>query len=94
MFKKAWPGIMRTVYRNHERFENTYFKKFTGFYVTGDGKTNTITSNSVSQLCVFALEIGGNQVQGAIKTFLRSYNFCLSQVAGGIKTATTGSPEE
>lgn len=29
---------MRTVYRNHERFENTYFKKFPGFYVTGDGK--------------------------------------------------------
>lgn len=29
---------MRTVYRNHERFENTYFKKFPGYYVTGDGK--------------------------------------------------------
>uniref|UniRef100_A0A671VMP0 Acetyl-coenzyme A synthetase n=1 Tax=Sparus aurata TaxID=8175 RepID=A0A671VMP0_SPAAU len=37
VFKRPWPGIMRTVYRNHERFENTYFKKFPGFYVTGDG---------------------------------------------------------
>ncbi|KAM4605343.1 acyl-CoA synthetase short chain family member 2 like [Polymixia lowei] len=37
VFKRPWPGIMRTVYRNQERFENIYFKKFPGFYVTGDG---------------------------------------------------------
>uniref|UniRef100_A0A8C5AFJ5 Acetyl-coenzyme A synthetase n=1 Tax=Gadus morhua TaxID=8049 RepID=A0A8C5AFJ5_GADMO len=37
VFKRPWPGIMRTVYNNHERFENVYFKKFPGFYVTGDG---------------------------------------------------------
>ncbi|KAK6491113.1 acyl-CoA synthetase short chain family member 2 like [Huso huso] len=37
VFKQPWPAIMRTVYGNHERFENTYFKKFPGFYVTGDG---------------------------------------------------------
>ncbi|KAM7379640.1 hypothetical protein PAMP_005182 [Pampus punctatissimus] len=37
VFRRPWPGIMRTVYSNHERFENTYFKKFPGFYVTGDG---------------------------------------------------------
>uniref|UniRef100_A0A3Q2FFU8 Propionate--CoA ligase n=1 Tax=Cyprinodon variegatus TaxID=28743 RepID=A0A3Q2FFU8_CYPVA len=37
VFRKPWPGIMRTVYENHERFENIYFKKFPGFYVTGDG---------------------------------------------------------
>ncbi|XP_008432543.1 acyl-CoA synthetase short chain family member 2 like [Poecilia reticulata] len=37
VFRKPWPGIMRTVYENHERFENTYFNKFPGFYVTGDG---------------------------------------------------------
>jgi acyl-coenzyme A synthetase/AMP-(fatty) acid ligase len=28
---------MRTVYGNHERFETTYFKKFPGYYCTGDG---------------------------------------------------------
>lgn len=39
VFKRPWPGIMRTVFGNHERFENTYFKKFPGFYVTGDGKS-------------------------------------------------------
>ncbi|XP_040129816.1 acetyl-coenzyme A synthetase, cytoplasmic isoform X3 [Ictidomys tridecemlineatus] len=37
VFKQPWPGIMRTVYGNHTRFETTYFKKFPGYYVTGDG---------------------------------------------------------
>ncbi|XP_030629309.1 acyl-CoA synthetase short chain family member 2 like [Chanos chanos] len=37
VFRKPWPGIMRAVYGNQERFESTYFKKFPGFYVTGDG---------------------------------------------------------
>ncbi|XP_053553108.1 acetyl-coenzyme A synthetase, cytoplasmic isoform X2 [Bombina bombina] len=37
VFKQPWPAIMRTLYGNHERFETTYFKKFPGYYVTGDG---------------------------------------------------------
>lgn len=37
VFKQPWPSIMRTLYGNHERFENTYFRKFPGYYVAGDG---------------------------------------------------------
>ncbi|XP_060914290.1 acetyl-coenzyme A synthetase, cytoplasmic-like isoform X3 [Labrus mixtus] len=37
VFKQPWPGVMRTVYGNHQRFETVYFKKFPGYYVTGDG---------------------------------------------------------
>ncbi|XP_064486802.1 acetyl-coenzyme A synthetase, cytoplasmic-like [Ornithodoros turicata] len=37
VFKKPWPGMMRTVFENHVRYETTYFKKFPGFYCTGDG---------------------------------------------------------
>uniref|UniRef100_A0A8B9S6R4 Acetyl-coenzyme A synthetase n=1 Tax=Apteryx owenii TaxID=8824 RepID=A0A8B9S6R4_APTOW len=37
VFKQPWPGIMRTVYGNHQQFETTYFKKFPGYFVTGDG---------------------------------------------------------
>uniref|UniRef100_A0A669DDQ3 Acetyl-coenzyme A synthetase n=1 Tax=Oreochromis niloticus TaxID=8128 RepID=A0A669DDQ3_ORENI len=37
VFKQPWPGVMRTIYGSHERFESTYFKKFPGYYVTGDG---------------------------------------------------------
>ena len=32
-----WPGMMRTVYGDHERFRQTYFSTFPGLYFTGDG---------------------------------------------------------
>ena len=32
-----WPGQMRTVYGDHERFYNTYFASYPGMYFTGDG---------------------------------------------------------
>ena len=35
--KRSWPGQMRTVYGDHERFIDTYFKMFPGKYFTGDG---------------------------------------------------------
>ncbi|HEY8278519.1 MAG TPA: acetate--CoA ligase [Bdellovibrionota bacterium] len=33
----SWPGQMRTVFGDHERFEQTYFSTFPGKYFTGDG---------------------------------------------------------
>lgn len=33
----SWPGQARTVYKNHERFVNTYFTAYPGTYFTGDG---------------------------------------------------------
>ncbi len=33
----SWPGQMRTVYGDHERFFDTYFSQYPGFYFTGDG---------------------------------------------------------
>ncbi len=35
--KAAWPGIMRTTYGDHERFVQTYFSTYEGYYFTGDG---------------------------------------------------------
>lgn len=35
--KFPWPGMMRTVYGDHERFKQTYFSTFPGLYFTGDG---------------------------------------------------------
>ncbi len=34
--KRSWPGQMRTVYGDHERFKQTYFSQFPGYYFTGD----------------------------------------------------------
>src|SRR5579871_3633045 len=33
----SWPGQMRTVYGDHQRFVDTYFKAYPGYYFTGDG---------------------------------------------------------
>jgi acetyl-CoA synthetase len=33
----SWPGQMRTVYGDHRRFVDTYFKQYPGMYFTGDG---------------------------------------------------------
>ena len=35
--KRSWPGQMRTVFGDHERFIQTYFSTFKGLYMTGDG---------------------------------------------------------
>ena len=37
VIKKPWPGLMRTIYGQHERFKETYFIQFPGLYFTGDG---------------------------------------------------------
>jgi len=34
---RSWPGQMRTVYGDHQRFVDTYFKNYPGYYFTGDG---------------------------------------------------------
>ena len=35
--KESWPGQMRTVWGDHERFEKTYFADYKGYYFAGDG---------------------------------------------------------
>ncbi len=33
----SWPGQMRTIFGDHDRFVDTYFSQYKGFYFTGDG---------------------------------------------------------
>ncbi|NIP17195.1 MAG: acetate--CoA ligase [Xanthomonadales bacterium] len=37
IIKDSWPGQMRTVYGDHQRFIDTYFSQYHGYYFTGDG---------------------------------------------------------
>jgi len=37
VIRKPWPGLMRRVYGDAERFKKTYFERFPGVYTTGDG---------------------------------------------------------
>lgn len=35
--KSTWPSMARTVYKNHEKYMDTYLKPYPGYYFTGDG---------------------------------------------------------
>ena len=37
VIKDSWPGQMRSLYRDHERFVQAYFSAYRGMYFTGDG---------------------------------------------------------
>ncbi|MDX2425897.1 MAG: acetate--CoA ligase [Cycloclasticus sp.] len=37
VIKRPWPGIARTLYKNHDRFIDTYFASYPGYYFPGDG---------------------------------------------------------
>ena len=37
VLRHSWPGMMRTVYGDHQRFIDTYFRTYPGSYFTGDG---------------------------------------------------------
>jgi len=37
VIKKPWPGMERTIWKNPKRYVETYFSKFNGMYLTGDG---------------------------------------------------------
>ncbi len=44
--KTPWPGIARTVYGDHDRFIQTYFSTYKGYYFTGDGAHRYIRKKS------------------------------------------------
>ncbi|NIV72834.1 acetate--CoA ligase [Candidatus Saccharibacteria bacterium] len=70
--KSAWPALMRTVYGDHERFRQTYFDRFPGYYFTGDGARRDkdgyfwITGRVDDVLNVSGHRIGTAEVEGAI----------------------------
>jgi len=35
--ERPWPGLSRTIYKDHRRYEDTYFASYPGLYFTGDG---------------------------------------------------------
>ena len=70
--KSSWPGQMRTVYGDHQRFKETYFTQFEGYYFTGDGAFRDedgyywITGRVDDVLNVSGHRIGTAEVEGAI----------------------------
>ncbi|MCB0290961.1 MAG: acetate--CoA ligase [Calditrichaeota bacterium] len=87
--KQAWPSLMRTVYGDHDRFVQTYFARFPGYYFTGDGARRDedgyywITGRVDDVLNVSGHRIGTAEVEGAI-----------GQASGVAEAAVVGFPHE
>jgi acetyl-CoA synthetase len=70
--KHPWPSIMRTVYGDDQRFFNTYFSQFSGYYFTGDGAKRDkdgyfwITGRVDDVLNVSGHRIGSAEVESAL----------------------------
>jgi acetyl-CoA synthetase len=70
--KAAWPGMMRTLYGDHERFKQTYLSMYPGYYFSGDGARRDadgdywITGRVDDVLNVSGHRIGTAEVEGAI----------------------------
>ncbi len=70
--KDAWPGMMRTVFGNHKRFEETYFQTYPGYYFTGDGARRDadgyywITGRADDVLKVSGHRIGTADIESAL----------------------------
>ena len=72
VIKSSWPGQMRTIYGDHDRFLDVYFSQFPGYYFTGDGAKRDkdgyywITGRVDDVLNVSGHRIGTAEVEGAI----------------------------
>ena len=68
----SWPGQMRTVYKDHERFVQTYFSTYKGKYFTGDGAKRDadgyywITGRMDDVLNVSGHRLGTAEIESAI----------------------------
>jgi acetyl-CoA synthetase len=68
----AWPGMMRTVYGDHQRFVETYFSTYKGKYFTGDGCRRDadgyywITGRSDDVLKVSGHRMGTAEIESAL----------------------------
>lgn len=72
VISKPWPGLMQTVYGDHERFVNSYFKELPGFYLTGDQAHRDsdgyfwISGRSDDVLKISGHRIGTQEVESAL----------------------------
>ena len=70
--QRPWPSIMRTVYGDHQRFFETYFKKFPGKYFSGDGCKRDedgyywITGRVDDVIIVSGHNLGTAEIEGSI----------------------------
>lgn len=87
--KAPWPSIIRTTYGDHERYKNTYFTAFPGYYFSGDGALKDaegnyrITGRVDDVLNVSGHRIGTAEIENAINMH-----------TGVVESAVVGYPHD
>ena len=84
--KTPWPGIARTVYGDHERYRQTYFTTFKGYYFSGDGALRDgqgyyqITGRVDDVINVTGHRLGTAEVEDVLVrniSMSMSFSFCI-----------------
>jgi acetyl-CoA synthetase len=96
----SWPGQMRTVYGDHQRFIDTYFKTYPGKYFTGDGCRRDedgyywITGRVDDVINVSGHRIGTAEVESALVAHTRSPRprWSASRTTSRARASTPTSP--
>ena len=71
--KDSWPGQARTMYKEHDRFEQVYFSSFPGYYFSGDGAKRDmdghyqITGRVDDVINVSGHRLGTNELESALE---------------------------
>lgn len=87
--KFPWPGMARSVYGDHERFKQTYFSTYPGYYFTGDGCKRDddgyyrITGRVDDVINVSGHRIGTGEIEDAI-----------GEYPDAVESAVVGYPHE
>lgn len=85
VFAKSWPGMLRTVYGDHQRMLDVYLKPYPGYYLTGDGCVRDhdgyywITGRIDDVINVSGHRIGSAEVEHAL---VQCYKVSESAVVG------------
>jgi len=70
--KTPWPSMARTIYGDHQRFQDTYYSQFPGYYFTGDGCRRDedgyyrITGRTDDVVIVSGHNLGTAEIENAI----------------------------
>ena len=87
----SWPGQMRTLWGDHERFEQTYFSTFPGMYFSGDGARRDedgyywITGRVDDVLNISGHRMGTAEIESALVAFDKIAEAAIDGVPHAIK---------
>ena len=81
----SWPSIARSIYKDHQRFKETYFEKFPNYYFTGDGAKRDkdgyycITGRTDDVIKVSGHRLGSAEIEAVIN---QHNKICESSAVG------------